>query len=141
MESYLKIQAVRYASIMQYQIDIDSKLRQYKILKLLLQPLVENAIYHGIKKKRGRGLITVTGRLNPNQTMTFSVSDTGIGMTTERLQEIRVALASETAPGTSFGLYNVNQRIQLYYDNPGLTIKSTYREGTTVSFTIPCVIE
>lgn len=141
VESYLKIQAVRYASIMQYQIDIDDKLRQHQILKLLLQPLVENAIYHGIKKKRGRGLITVTGRLNPDQTMTFSVSDTGMGMTEERLREIRTALASDHAPNTGFGLYNVNQRIQLYYDNPGLNIESTYQKGTTISFTIPCTIE
>lgn len=141
VESYLKIQSVRYESIMQYQIDVEDRLREYQILKLLLQPLVENAIYHGIKKKRGRGLITVTGRYNPGRTMTFTVSDTGIGMTEDRLREVRAMLDADSAPRTGFGLYNVNQRIRLYYDNPGLTIESSYRSGTSISFTIPCLVE
>lgn len=141
VQSYLQIQAVRYASIMQYQIEVDDALSHFPILKLLLQPLVENAIYHGIKNKRGRGTITVRGRLNPDCTMTFSVSDTGMGMTGERLAQVRAALQASDGPQAGFGLYNVNQRIRLYYNNPGLQIESTYKAGTTVSFTIPCLIE
>lgn len=138
IESYLKIQQVRYASLMHYQISIDDGILTHRILKLLLQPLVENAIYHGIKRKRSRGTITIEGyEHKDDRTMTFSVSDTGMGMTKERLAQVLEALSSDTAPSTGFGLYNVNQRIQLYYDNPGLNIKSTYRMGTTISFTIP----
>ncbi|MDO4271311.1 MAG: sensor histidine kinase [Eubacteriales bacterium] len=141
VESYLKIQAVRYESIMRYRIDVEDELRKYQILKLLLQPLVENAIYHGVKKKRGRGLITVTGRHNPDHTMTFTVADTGIGMTAERLAEIRAGLDSDDAPRAGFGLYNVSRRIRLYYGGPGLRIESAYRSGTSISFTIPCQTE
>ncbi|MCQ5130157.1 histidine kinase [Butyricicoccus faecihominis] len=137
VESYLQIQSVRYGNIMQYKIDIDEALREYHILKLLLQPLVENAIYHGIKKKRSRGCISVSAKLNPDRTMTFTVSDTGIGMTEAQLKSLRGALQSENAPRSGFGLYNVNQRIRMYYDTPGLTIESVYKSGTMVSFTIP----
>ena len=62
MQNYLQIQSVRYGSIMRYTIDIDPALHERYMLKIVLQPLVENAIYHGIKRRRGRGQITVTGR-------------------------------------------------------------------------------
>lgn len=138
VESYLKIQSVRYERIMSYRIEIEEALYQYQILKLLLQPLVENAIYHGIKKQRGRGMIVVKGIRNADNTMTFTVSDTGIGMKPEQLEQVRNSLMAERPPSNGFGLYNVNQRIRLYYDAPGLQISSTYREGTTISFTLPC---
>ena len=70
--------------------------------------------------------------------ISFSVSDTGIGMPAERLAEVRAALTSDAGPQAGFGLYNVNQRIRLYYNNSGLDIQSAYRSGTTISFTIPC---
>ena len=141
VESYLKIQSVRYASIMQYRIDVDEELLSCSMLKLLLQPLVENALYHGIKSKRGRGTITITGRRNADQTMTFTVSDTGDGMTPERLAALQTTLTADRTPQSGFGLYNVNQRIRLYYGTGGLRIQSVYRAGTSVSFTIPCCTE
>ena len=141
IEGYLKIQQTRYRDILQYEIDIPSEMGDLYILKLLLQPLVENAIYHGIKIKRGGGLIKVTGRMEEGQ-MTFSVRDTGLGMTKEQLSDLseRMKKGQPTVSegGGGFGLVNVNLRIRLYYNQQdGLKIESN-AEGTEVSFTVPC---
>ena len=138
VQSYLSIQSARYNRIMTYDIDIDSALEKESILKLLLQPLVENAIYHGIKNKRGGGHIQVLGRKNPDNTMTFTVKDTGIGMKPEELNRLKFRLREGILPEkTGFGLYNVNRRIRLYY-NRELEITSEYGQGTSISFTLPC---
>ena len=117
IEGYLKIQQTRYRDILQYEIDIPSEMGDLYILKLLLQPLVENAIYHGIKIKRGGGLIKVTGKMEEGQ-MTFSVRDTGLGMTKEQLSDLseRMKKGQPTVSegGGGFGLVNVNLRIRLY---------------------------
>ncbi len=141
IEGYLKIQQTRYRDILRYEIDIPDEIGHYYILKLLLQPLVENAIYHGIKIKRGGGLITVTGRLVGNM-FEFTVSDTGTGMTEEQLNELNERMkkgqptVSEGSGG--FGMVNVNLRIRLYYNQPeGLHIVSS-SAGTSVSFRVPC---
>ena len=112
------------------------------MLKLMLQPLVENALYHGIKIKRGGGKITVTGRKEGNF-LVFSVKDTGLGMTQEQLRDLNERMkkgqpsVSEGGSG-GFGLVNVNMRIRLYYNlTDGLEIESN-SEGTTVKFRVPC---
>ena len=110
-------------------------------MKLLLQPLVENAIYHGIKIKRGGGSIKVTGRLEDNM-LVFTVSDTGTGMTKEQLDALNERMAKgqpTVSEGTGgFGMVNVNLRIRLYYNQPeGLMIESG-SNGTSVSFKVPC---
>ena len=124
---------------MRYTIDIDPALRERHMLKIVLQPLVENAIYHGIKRKRGRGRLTVIGRALPNG-MYFAVEDDGMGMTPERLAEVRAALRNGTPLDPEgrggYGLRNVEQRLRLYY-GCGLTIESEYRHGTRISFTVP----
>ena len=138
---YLNIQRTRYRDILNYEIDIPDEIGQYYILKLLLQPLVENALYHGIKYKRGGGMIRVTGRKQDDD-LIFTVQDTGKGMDQETLENLRAHLAQEAPVHTSgtngFGLVNVNLRIRLYYNEPeGLSIESG-PEGTTVSFKVPC---
>ena len=141
IEGYLKIQQTRYRDIMRYEIDIPEAIGGYYILKLLLQPLVENALYHGIKIKRGGGTISVTGRLEDGY-LVFSVRDTGSGMTKEQLRDLSERMkkgqpsVSEGSGG--FGLVNVNLRIRLYYNQTdGLTITSD-QHGTEVSFKVPC---
>lgn len=141
---YLNIQHTRYRDILQYEIDIPDELGEYYVLKLLLQPLVENAIYHGIKFKRGGGIIRVKVE-KAGEELIFSVSDTGIGMTPDKLEEIRKRIQERQPAHASgnggFGLANVNLRLRLYdNDNEGLHIESG-PAGTTISFRVPCRTE
>ncbi len=142
IESYLDIQQYRYRDILTYQIDIDENIYDERIMKLTLQPLVENALYHGIKNKRGGGSITVTGARKGGH-LVFEVTDTGIGMTEERLKEVRELIAGErkTEAGSGgFGLYNVNERLRLNYgEDSGITVKSVYREYTKFTVTLPAL--
>jgi len=141
IEGYLTIQQTRYRDIMRYEIDIPDEIGEYYILKLLLQPLVENALYHGIKNCRGGGTIRVVGRLVDDM-LEFSVTDTGTGMTPDQLNDLKERMKEgqpTVSEGTGgFGLVNVNLRIRLYYNQPeGLKIESN-ENGTTVSFLVPC---
>ncbi|MCR4586984.1 MAG: histidine kinase [Lachnospiraceae bacterium] len=141
IEGYLKIQQTRYRDIMRYEIDIPDDMGEYYILKLLLQPLVENALYHGIKIKRGGGTIKVSGRMEDGQ-LVFTVRDTGSGMTREQLRDLSERMKkgqpSVSEGGGGFGLVNVNLRIRLYYNQTeGLQIESN-EDGTVVSFQVPC---
>ena len=144
VSAYLSIQQTRYRDILTYEVDSPEGMENVYMLKLLLQPLVENALYHGIKEKRGGGRITVRMQAE-GALMHFTVTDTGKGMAPEQLKEIRRALDAEKPslqaalePGYSgFGLRNVDMRIRLYYGKKkGLTLKSG-PEGTEVSFVIP----
>ena len=142
IEGYLSIQQTRYLDILKYEIDIPDSIGDYYILKLLLQPLVENAIYHGIKIKRGGGLIKVSAK-EENGFLEFSVKDTGCGMSGDKLAELNERMRKEqpavSEGGTGgFGLVNVNMRIRLYYNEPeGLKITSG-PDGTEVKFRVPC---
>ena len=143
IEGYLKIQQTRYRDILRYEIDIPDDIGEFYILKLLLQPLVENAIYHGIKIKRGGGRIEVSGKLEDGF-LTFSVKDTGLGMTEDQLNDLSERMKkgqpSVSEGGGGFGLVNVNLRIRLYYNQEaGLRIESS-SEGTKVSFRVPCKV-
>ena len=143
LEGYLSIQKVRYRDILEYSVEIDPDIEGETVLKLLLQPLVENALYHGIKPRRGGGMIRVTGRREGNE-LAFCVQDSGAGIPPERLEEIRTALRdnniqinSSESGGSGFGLKNVDLRIRLYYaKEQGLTIDSD-QNGTRVSFRLP----
>ena len=145
LNGYLSIQKIRYRDILNYEVDIDPEMENCRILKLLLQPLVENALYHGIKFRRGGGGILVTGRKEQDM-LCFTVQDTGVGMTPEKLEEVRETMKTgkvlhrdpnELEPGGGFGLYNVDQRIRLYYgQDKGLEIESG-PGGTKVYFSVP----
>lgn len=142
INSYLQIQQARYRDILDYEIQIDKVLYDYEILKLTLQPLVENALYHGIKGKRGLGHISVTGQIRDGL-LEFQVRDNGIGMKVERLDEVRKIMTGEmedTKEKGGFGLFNVNERIRLNYGREyGLRIESVYQEGTCIWVTVPAV--
>ena len=137
LTGYLTIQKIRYRDILDYQIDIPEELGSCQVLKLLLQPLVENAIYHGVKHRRGRGLVRVTGRMEDNW-LILEVADNGAGMTDERLMQVRDGLSGDGGESAGYGLFNVNKRIQLYYNQPqGVWIESRMGEGTTVTLKLP----
>lgn len=149
IRNYLTIQKIRYADILNYEIKVDDSLNSFKMIKLILQPLVENAIYHGIKNKRGRGHIEVTVHYTDEskQFIQFSVKDNGAGFTEERLKEVLAELnnaANDSEKLSSvYGLYNVHKKLCLYYGNKttGLKIESEHLKGTTISFVIPCIVE
>lgn len=132
IESYLRIQQFRYQDIMDYEVDYDDSILEYNIPKLLLQPLVENALYHGVKCKRGKSIIKVKGGIE-GEYLIFVVEDDGIGMKEETLEKVRENINGDINKHDkgSFGLANVNFRIRRYYgDDCGLYIDSEYNKGT-----------
>ena len=140
IRSYLEIQRVRYSDILSYYIDIDDSLYNYRILKMTLQPLVENALYHGIKNKRGAGLIRIVGRKDDGL-IRFEVIDDGVGMDEEMLNHLRREInkpAKDT--DTGFGMANVNERIKMNFgDRYGISIESGLDKGTKVSVVLPAL--
>ncbi len=140
IRSYLEIQQVRYADILSYKIDIDNSLYEYRILKMTLQPLVENALYHGIKNKRGLGCISIKGFLD-GSLIRFEVADNGAGMDEETLKHIRQELCKPARDtDTGFGMANVNERIKMNFgDRYGISIESEPAKGTVVSVVIPAL--
>jgi len=144
ISNYLTIQKIRYESILNYEIDVPEELLGFKMLKLTLQPLVENAIYHGIKNKRGRGHIKVKASFfdETKTRMLFCVEDDGAGFSKERLEAINEELKKESAENVqeTYGLYNVNKRLLLYYDEKAaLKIESESGKGARISFSVPCI--
>ena len=139
--SYLTIQKMRYRDIMDYRIDVDEKVSGNTVLKLVLQPLVENALYHGLKNQRQSGTIFVRARQKNDHEVLLEVEDDGIGITPESLARITAMMndnLDEIRFEHGFGLDNVNKRIKLYYGKQyGLSITSEYQAGTCVSVTIP----
>lgn len=141
VESYLEIQKARYEDKLVYELIYDERLLKYSVLKLILQPLVENAIYHGINARRGGGKIIITARME-DEKLCFSVVDNGMGITKERLMEIKSLLETNGVEptNTGFGIYNVNERIRLSFGSEyGLRYTSVYEEGTTVEVWHPLI--
>ena len=135
VRSYLEIQQVRYKDILQYNIEMDPAARQCRIPKLTLQPLVENALYHGIKAKRGMGVITVRSHAEDGM-VRLEVTDSGAGMTPDRLEQVRASLRTDQAVG--FGMATVFRRLQLQYGNRCcIDVDSVPGEGTSVIIWIP----
>lgn len=140
IRSYLEIQKFRYQDIMDYEIEIEEELYHCIIPKLTLQPIIENALYHGIKNKRGKGMIRITGKKEGNQ-MIFKVIDNGKGMNEETLEKLRKSIQGTESGGSEggFGLANVNQRIRYYYGNDcGVLLDSTENTGTEATVIIEC---
>ena len=145
VRSYLTIQKMRYRDILDFKIEVDEDVSENTILKLVLQPLVENALYHGIKNKRQGGTITVRARRKGSDEVQLEVEDDGIGFTPEKLAQLRAELVDDSGDiklESGFGIGNVNKRIRLYYGKSyGLSIQSEYATGTCVTLVIPAKME
>ncbi|MNH86845.1 Sensor histidine kinase YehU [compost metagenome] len=140
--NYLMIQKMRYRDILDYEIQIDEDILSCQILKMTLQPLVENALYHGIKNKRGKGMIRISGSFISSEAIRIFIHDNGAGMTQERLQQLQAKLEQEIQDEPKqdggFGFGNVHQRLRLYYGELfGLQLESEFGVGTTVIVNIP----
>ena len=142
VQSYLYIQKVRYEDKLEYAIDIPESLHNMMVIKLILQPLVENAIYHGIKQKRGTGHIWVEAR-RQGDALRFTVKDDGAGMSQEACDRLNRELSDENAlPESGYGIFNVNNRIRLSYGNSyGLHYAINELGGITVTMLCPATTE
>lgn len=142
ISSYLQIQEMRYRDILEYDIQLDQVIYKYQILKLTLQPVVENALYHGIKYKRAKGCIHIHGE-KEGDIIRLTVRDDGVGMDEEELAQLRQQIekpCQETEKG--FELANVNERIHMYFGYEyGMKIESEKGKGTTVEIVIPAILE
>lgn len=140
VRSYLEIQQVRYQDILNYEIDVPEELGKYMIPKITIQPLVENALYHGIKNKRGSGTIHIRGSRQDNL-LVMEIEDDGIGISKERLWQVNDGIRKKVLTGKDiYGLYNVNERIRLNFgEEYGIHIESNYGEGTVVRIQLPCM--
>lgn len=134
--SYLTIQQMRYKDKLEYEIEVEPDIMQEEIINLILQPLVENAIYHGIKYKGSKGKIRIIA-VGKEDTIVIQISDNGIGMTPAELENI-IDKSRESEGKNGVGVYNVHTRLLLYYgEDYGLHFESVKGEGTTVTVTIP----
>lgn len=142
VKSYLDIQRIRYRSKIQYEIHIPEYVMKASVIKLILQPLVENSIYHGIKEKNGTGIIRIEAVIEKNgetEVLKITVWDDGVGMDDEKVKIINQGLrAGITDQREGYGIYNVNERIMLYYGKQyGLHFESVQGKWTRVVVTIP----
>ncbi|MGO4273526.1 sensor histidine kinase, partial [Paenibacillus sp. TAF58] len=136
VKDYLSIQRIRYSDVFTFEFDIRGEVLSGLIPKLTIQPLVENAIYHGLKTKGSLGLLRVTGEIVEGK-VKITVSDDGVGMLPERLEAL-VKKPESPEQAVGYGLRNVNDRIQLYFgDDYGLQMESQLGQGTEVTLWLP----
>ena len=141
VSDYLMIQKFRYQEKIKVVYEVEPGTEKYLILKLILQPLVENAIYHGITDKQGPGLIKIAVQKENNH-LRLRVTDDGLGIKPDRLEEIIKSLEQEETTGKrrSVGLKNIHERIKLFFGcEYGIQLKSHEGLGTTVELLIPAI--
>ena len=144
VEVYLSIQKIRFGDRVNYTIQYseDMDLNDYKILPLLLQPVVENAVIHGLERNLLNGQIIINISKPADNLLFIKISDNGKGMNADSLKELNNRINSASLDSaSSIGLYNINQRIKLLYGAEyGITFTSQLNEGTTVTLIIPAIV-
>lgn len=135
-QSYIEIQKIRYKDKFRVIWQYDEDILDYKVIKLLFQPNIENSIYHGIKEKEGAGCIKIK-ITRVNQALHVSIIDNGIGMQHEKLEEVKRRLFGDEDYSEHIGLFNTHKRLQLMYgDKYSLKIRSRYGWGTAIYITL-----
>lgn len=145
--NYMKIQKMRYQDKLNYEIHVDNSVLQAKVIKLIIQPMVENAIYHGIKQLKGKGRIVVTAHAE-GKTLYIAISDNGVGFDRDILDGNTAAVQKDEG---GIGINNVRDRIKLFFGSEyGVTIKSAGQNplntdpeaiNTIVTITLPLIFE
>lgn len=136
VRGYLTIQKMRYKDKLEFQIEVDSSILYIPLIKLVLQPIIENAIYHGLKYKESKGLLIVKGFMKDGNAV-LQVIDDGVGMDEETLAHI-YDKHKVNYHSNGVGVYNVQKRLKLYYgEDYGITYTSELGKGTTATITIP----
>lgn len=135
-KGYLTIQKMRYKDKLEFQIDVDPSILHIPLIKLVLQPIIENAIYHGLKYKESKGLLIIKGFMKDGNAV-LQVIDDGVGMSEETLAHI-YDRHKVNYHSNGVGVYNVQKRLKLYYgEDYGITYESAEGKGTTATITIP----
>ncbi|MBY0116930.1 MULTISPECIES: sensor histidine kinase [Paenibacillus] len=135
---YLELQKFRYEDRLQYIMEIDPASEHIEIPPLIIQPLVENSILHGLDRKEGPTLITVRTKVNDQGTLFVEIHDDGAGIPPKKMNEIKKQLMNSDEAGDRIGLRNVNDRLELTYGTRSrLSIESTEGRGTCFTFCIP----
>jgi len=140
VRNYLMIQNMRFKNRFEYSIDVDEKVLSYSSLKLMLQPLVENAIYHGMEFMDGDGEIDVKV-FKDDDSLYFTITDNGLGMSEDMVETLLSKDFVPSKKGSGIGVKNVNERIKLYFGSEyGLKVESEPDEGTKITIHLPAVV-
>lgn len=145
IQAYMNIIAIRYENKFIIEIDVDEGLLKMQTPKMILQPIVENAVYHGLERMDQGGRLQVTGSIDAHGDVCFQITDTGKGMYPEQLASLQAKLgmaspepAPDGQPATSIGLSNIHNRLRLLFgEGYGIAIQSQFGHGTTVTVRIP----
>ena len=140
VRNYLMIQNMRFKNRFEYSIDVDEEVLSYSSLKLMLQPLVENAIYHGMEFMDGDGEIDVKV-FKEDDSLYFTITDNGLGMSEDMVEALLSKDFVPSKKGSGIGVKNVNERIKLYFGNEyGLKVESEPDEGTKITIHLPAIV-
>jgi two-component system sensor histidine kinase YesM len=140
LKSYISIQNIKYLKSLDVNFDMDEDIMECKLLRFLMQPLVENAIIHGLAPKQGQGSIYIKGYRDHND-IVLMVTDNGVGMNEDEIKELLIGKQESKDSFSGIGLKNVNERIKLTYGNDyGLLIKSQKGMFTTIELKLPVIL-
>lgn len=140
IKNYLTIQKIRYKNKFEFEIEAPEEILQYRTMKLILQPIVENAIYHGIEYMDDEGLIKISAAIMENKIL-FEVRDNGLGIDPDTLKSI-LSEETKSKDGSGIGLKNVHERLSIGFGKEyGLKIESEPDEGTNVKVWVPIIKE